>query len=188
MTRFILRLLIVPIGIGFAAIAALVCALAGMLTWGYDTGLALIAAATGVSIVKAMMAGIDPSQVIAFMALLCLLMLGLLVLPVTLVALVGELFRIGTWMPYAFGTGGAFVLIPVIFRGDPATHDWPANATLGFLATGIVAGTVYWLIAGRGAALRKSPSAPVVHEPRRLERPAQSRESEPNARLHGSEG
>jgi hypothetical protein len=52
---------------------------------------------------------------------------------------------------YAFGTGVSFALVPILFPGDPATHGWPADAPLGFLATGLAAGSVYWLVAGRGA-------------------------------------
>jgi hypothetical protein len=163
-TRLLLRLLIVPIGIGFAVIAALVGGIAGMLTWNHDPGLAMIAAATGVSMVDFALSGGDPGKIIAFLGLLGLLILCLILIPIIIVALIGELFRIDGWTAYAFGMGGAFLLVPTIFRGDPATHDWPANATLGFFATGIIAGTIYWLVAGRGAGRKHPHSETRRHE------------------------
>ena len=152
MTRLVFRALLIPIGIGLAAIAALITGLAGAIGWGYGASFASLVAATGASIVMAAAAGADPNDIGAFLHLVWLVAIGILVVPIGLVALVGETFGIAAWMPYAFGAGAAFAAIPVLFPGDPATHGWPANAALGFFATGIVAGTVYWLIAGRGAA------------------------------------
>jgi hypothetical protein len=164
-TRFILRLLIVPIGIGFAAVAAFIAGIAGMLSWGHEAGLAAIAAATGLSVLDSAMQGADPGAIATFLAVLWLFLLGLILVPITMVALAGELFGISSWMAYAFGTGGAFVLVPVLLRGDPASRPWPADAMLGFFATGIVAGTVYWLIAGRGAAATPRREAPPPRDP-----------------------
>lgn len=163
MTRLVVRTLIVPIGIGFAAVAALITGLAGAVGWGYGASLASLVAATGASIVLAAATGADPNDIGAFLSLLVLVAFGILFLPIILVALVGEIFGIGAWMPYAFGTGAAFTAVPILFPGDPAAHGWPANATLGFFATGLVAGTVYWLIAGRGAARPQPASAGIDH-------------------------
>jgi hypothetical protein len=160
-TRLILRLLIVPIGIGFAAVAAFIAGIAGMLSWGQEAGLVGLAAATGLSIVELTTQGVDPGEIATALAMLWLFLVGLVLVPITIVALAGELFGITSWMAYAFGTGGAFVLVPVLLRGDAAAgQTWPANALLGFLATGIIAGTVYWLIAGRGAAASPRVAAP----------------------------
>ena len=159
MTRVILRLLIVPIGIGFAAIAALVVALVGAIGWGYGASLASIAAFTGLSVVAAAATGADPQDIADFLFLLWIVSVGAFLIPIALVAVVGELFGLGSWIAYAFGTGALFLAIPILFPGDPSTHGWPANAPLGFLATGIVAGTVYWLIAGRGAPRTAAPAA-----------------------------
>ncbi|MDQ0473825.1 hypothetical protein [Labrys wisconsinensis] len=151
MTRFIVRLLIVPIGIGFAALAALVCAIVGTVASGLAGNFASIAAFTGLTVLAAALTGADPDDIAAFLGLVWLVMLGVLFVPIGLMALIGELFGIAAWAAYAFGTGALFALVPVLFPGDPATHGWPAQATLGFFATGIIAGTVYWMIAGHGA-------------------------------------
>lgn len=167
MTRLVIRLLIVPIGIGFAAIAAVIVGLVGAIVWGYGSSMASIAAATGISIIMAASTGADPNEVAAFVMLLWLVAAGMVVVPIALVAVIGEMFGLGSFIVYAFGTGAAFAAVPVLFPGDPATHGWPAIAPLGFLATGIVAGSVYWLIAGRGAARpgsrRGAASAGVDH-------------------------
>jgi hypothetical protein len=158
--RLVLRLLIVPIGIGFAGIAALVVGIAGAISSGYGGGLAAVAEATGLSIVMAAMTGADPSDLASFVALLWLFALGILFVPIAIVAIAGELFGVGSWLAYAFGCAAAFGLVPVLFPGDPATHGWPERAALGFVAMGLAAGSVYWLIAGRGAG-RSRPSARV---------------------------
>jgi hypothetical protein len=183
-TRFILRLLIVPIGIGFAAVAAFIAGIAGMLTWGHEAGLAAMAAALGLSVLDSAMQGGDPSEIVTFLAILWLLLLGLTLVPITIVALAGELFGISSWMAYAFGTGGAFLLVPMLLRGDAASQHWPANAMLGFFATGIVAGTVYWLIAGRGAASGPRKGAPPLPlDPSRSENAAKAPEGEADTGL-----
>jgi hypothetical protein len=150
-TRLVLRLLLVPIGIGLAAIAAFVTGLVGAISSGYGASLAELAAATGLSLAAAAAAGADPSQIGDFVMLLVYIGLGVVFVPIILVALVGEVFGMTSWIAYAFGTGGLFTLVPILFPGDPATHGWPANALLGFFSTGLVAGSVYWLVAGRGA-------------------------------------
>ena len=43
MTRLVMRALLVPIGIGLAAIAALITGLAGAIGWGYGASLASLA-------------------------------------------------------------------------------------------------------------------------------------------------
>jgi hypothetical protein len=150
----------VPIGIGFAAVAAFLAGVAGMLSWGHEAGLAELVAATGLSMLERAMQGTDPGEIAMVLAVLWLFLIGLVLVPITIVALAGELFGVTSWMAYAFGTGGAFVLVPMLLRGDPGSPAWPGNAMLGFFATGIVAGTVYWLIAGRGAAVHRRPAAP----------------------------
>jgi hypothetical protein len=152
MTRLMTRLLIVPIGVGFAALAAMVVGLAGSIAWGFTRDFAEILTATGLSVAAAAIGGADPNDVAAFLSFIWLVLAGTLVVPIVVVALIGEASRIGAWMFYAFGMGATFASVPVLFPGDPARHGWPDKAGLGFLATGIAAGTAYWLVAGRGAA------------------------------------
>jgi hypothetical protein len=151
-THFLLRLVIMPIGIGFAALAAFVVGLVGALSSGHENAFAGFAAATWLSVVLAGLSGADPAELAAFLGLLWLLLVAILLVPIALVALIGELIGSTSWFAYAFGMGAAFAAVPVLFPGDPATHGWPAGASLGFFATGLVAGTAYWFVAGRSAA------------------------------------
>jgi hypothetical protein len=162
-TRLILRLFLVPIGVGLAAIAGTVIGIVGAISSGYGAGLAEIAAATGLSIVAAAAAGAAPDRIGDFVMLLLMVAVGVVFVPIVLIALIGEVFGVTSWIAYAFGTGGLFALVPILFPGDPATHGWPANAPLGFFATGLVGGSVYWLVAGRGASrppVRQQPDSP----------------------------
>jgi len=178
MSRLVTRVLLVPIGIGFAALAALVVALAGSLASGLGESLAKFVAATGLSVVAAAVGGADPNDVATFLMLLWAVMAAILLAPITLVALAGEAFGARSWLFYAFGMGGAFAAVPVLFPGNREDRGWPDNAGLGFLATGIAAGTAYWLVAGRGA------SAP-VDQSGSLQGATEPRKGQSDAGLHG---
>jgi hypothetical protein len=155
--RLVARALLLPTGVGLAAVAALVTGLWGAAEAGYGHNLAGFAAATSLSVLAAAVSGVDPSEISAFLGLIVMVALGVVLVPIALVAVIGEVLGSGSWLVYAFGMAGAFALVPILFPGDPAAHGWPEGAPVGFLATGIVAGSVYWAIAGRGAA--RQPSA-----------------------------
>jgi len=156
--RLILRLVMVPIGIGFAGLAAVAVGLVGAVSSGYGASLAGVVEATGLSIAVAALTGVDPSDIASFVALLWLLALGVVFVPVAIVAIAGELFGIASWFTYAFGMAALFALVPVVFPGEPGPHGWPERALLGFCAMGLAAGTVYWALAGRGAGRARRTS------------------------------
>ncbi len=91
------------------------------------------------------------------------LSLILLIAPVTVVALAGEVTGTRSFVFYGGLTGAATAAIPWLMRGGFA-HT-PALAAEGritalLFVTGAVAGLVYWLIAGRGAGrAREAPPA-----------------------------
>lgn len=81
--------------------------------------------------------------------------LAVLIVPVVVVGLAGELMRVGSYIWYAGGTGLITALVPWIARaGLSGSASMGAGegriAGLLFL-TGAVAGTIYWLVAGRSA-------------------------------------
>ena len=151
MTRLVVRLLIVPIGIGVAALAGIIVALSGAISAGYGENFAGFVVAVGASVLHAALTGVDPDAIGQFLGLIWLVAIGVFLAPLILIALIGELFGLTSWLVYVFGAGALFAAVPILFPGDPATHGWPANAALGFAATGFAAGFVYWLVAGRGA-------------------------------------
>jgi len=172
--RLVRVLLLVPLGIGLAALAALVVGIAGAVSAGWGRGFAEFLAATGLGLVVAGLNGADPSTLGGFVVFLWLFGLALLIVPIALVALALEAFAVSSWIAYAFGMAVTFLLVPLLFPGDPATHGWPEGAKLGFAAAGLTAGSVYWLVAGRSAG-----SAARIDDSGRLERAPQPREGEP---------
>ena len=63
MTRFIVRLMIVPIGVGFAALAALLVGIAGAIASGLAGNFASLAAFTGLTVLFAAITGVDPDEI-----------------------------------------------------------------------------------------------------------------------------
>jgi hypothetical protein len=80
----------------------------------------------------------------------------LLILPPTLVALIGEIAGLRSFVWYGFGTGALTAALPWLGR---AGERWSDSAALGaegrittlLFLTGAAAGLTYWLIAGRSA-------------------------------------
>lgn len=79
------------------------------------------------------------------------------VLPVTIVALVGAVGRAQAFVFYAGATGVLAAAMPWIVRvgrmNERSASITPAEGHIALILflTGVVAGTVYWLIAGRSA-------------------------------------
>ncbi|MBX9741837.1 MAG: hypothetical protein K2X62_17305 [Beijerinckiaceae bacterium] len=80
------------------------------------------------------------------------------VLPITIVALVGAVGKAQAYLFYAGATGVLAAAMPWIVRAGKM-NERSASITAGeshialiLFLTGVVAGTIYWLIAGRGAA------------------------------------
>ncbi len=80
----------------------------------------------------------------------------LLILPPTLVALIGEIAGLRSFVWYGFGTGALTAALPWLGRAGERWSDSAALGTEGRITTllfltGAAAGLTYWLIAGRSA-------------------------------------
>ena len=78
---------------------------------------------------------------------------------IALAAVIGEIFAIRNWLAWTFGLGAAFAAIPTMLARGGAPASQPVGV-IGFLAAGIAAGCVYWLVAGRGAGVRSQKNVP----------------------------
>ncbi len=79
--------------------------------------------------------------------------LGLLCGPIALIALVGEIMAWWRWGFYVVGTAiaipvFAFAFVAIMWTSDLSVFPM---IILGLISIGIIAGAVYWLIAGRSA-------------------------------------
>lgn len=135
--RMLGRLIIVPIGLALAALAAMA-----------------ILVSLGQERVTVAMRGAGPEEAV-FGFFEVLLKVGLVLLNVQtlvlpfLVVVVGEVARIRTPAYYVASFGVLAALVPLLGKIDPtagAAPIWAIFATAGF-----VGGFVYWLIAGRSA-------------------------------------
>ncbi len=74
-------------------------------------------------------------------------------LPALLAVVVGEIFRIRSWMYYVLAGGASLAAIPLLIA--PASADLPAILASQYLtifaAAGFAGGFVYWLLAGARA-------------------------------------
>src|SRR5690349_11673304 len=98
--RLVARALLLPIGVGVAALAALVTGLWGAAEAGFGHNLAEFAAATGLSVLAAALSGVDPSEISAFLGLIVSVALCVLLIPIALVAIVGEIVGTDSWLVY----------------------------------------------------------------------------------------
>lgn len=141
------RLILIIIGYCLAAIAGCTVGLVGALHW----ALVWLSDHSGPHLIDSILtnmaaeaqkpwagAGLFTAMVLAPLALLAL------------AAVIGEAFAIRGWLAWAFGLAVAFAAIPSLMaHGNPP--DGAYMGPFGFLAAGLATGTVYWLIAGRGA-------------------------------------
>jgi hypothetical protein len=84
-------------------------------------------------------------------------------MPLVVAALVGELARVRSWLWYACCSGLVAAAVPFALRlgldtnravtqaGANVASQTEGRFLLLFFLTGVIAGTVYWLIAGRSA-------------------------------------
>ena len=105
--------------------------------------------------------GADPNQAAGtlFLALWTIAVM-ICVVPVVLVALIGEAAGISSGLWYVGATGLIAAGLPWILRArqlgqaraDAAAAEVEGRLALIFFLTGACSGLIYWLIAGRGAA------------------------------------
>ncbi|WP_413989845.1 hypothetical protein ACMDCR_28545 [Labrys okinawensis] len=148
---FLDRIVLVIFAAFLAAVAALIFGVMGLANHDFGQDLASFAEAIGLRTLADVLAGErigDIGEMIrqGFMAALAIWLA-----PIALVAVIGEAMGRSGWMFYAVGMALAFVLAPMAMSLSILTIALLYHAMLGLLAIGVVAGTVYWLVAGRGA-------------------------------------
>lgn len=88
---------------------------------------------------------------------------AILVIPVVVMAIIAELFRIGSGLVQMVLCGVLASVLPAAFIGlNRLPSGTETQVLAAFFLTGVVTGAVYWLIAGRGATELPKPviSAP----------------------------
>lgn len=99
-----------------------------------------------------------PDEIVGVLFTLWSMMAILLGGPPSLIALIGEVARVGSFVWYAGATGLATAALPWVLRGGVSMAS-PAEirVTLGLFLVGAASGLAYWLVAGRWAAGGPTP-------------------------------
>jgi hypothetical protein len=154
MLRFIGRLILIPLGLLLAAFTAG----AFLISAGFlqpSIGGALTEAA--ISTVRLVMQGVlengeTPERILKLAQGLTALSLAVLFLPVALVAAVAEVFGMRPWLLQALFAAVLTALLPWAMTPDLIVGQPLASPLTGLLAaTGALAGSIYWMVAGRNA-------------------------------------
>ncbi len=152
--RFIGRLILIPIAIAFAAFCALLfLGIVGMTKPEIAQAIAETAFRTVDQLFRTAMQGEE--AIIRYAQSLVLFsrfVIVVLLLPVTLVAVVAEFLAIRSWFFHApavalLTAAMPFALMPDLIAGFPFLS--PATGLLA--GAGALAGTIYWMLAGRSA-------------------------------------
>jgi hypothetical protein len=154
--RFLARLILIPLGIALAAIFALAfIGTAVTLRPELASGLTAAAEQSAAMIRRWMTDGAEVIPLIElFVTLLSRFVIAVLFAPVILTALAAEIGGFRSWFFHAVVTALLtaaipFAVMPELFGGAvPALMSLP---TALLATTGAVAGTIYWIIAGRSA-------------------------------------
>ena len=145
------RIVLVVFAAVLAAIAALFFAVMGLASHDFGQDLATFAEAIGLRTLADVLAGERIGDIGEMIRQGFTAALAIWLAPIALVAVIGEAMGRSGWMFYAVGMALAFVLAPMVMSLSILTIALLYHALLGLLAIGVVAGTVYWLVAGRGA-------------------------------------
>jgi len=120
------------------------------------------------SILAAFDVAASPADAAATLVLLARsVLLAICIAPLGLAALVGEIAGLRSWLWYACCSGGLASAMPFLLRllagvdrGATTTETPAASAESRFLLlfflVGLIAGSIYWLIAGRSAGTASS--------------------------------
>ncbi len=152
--RLIGRLILVPLGIAVAAFCALLfLGIVGMTRPEIAQAIAETAFRTVDQLFRTAMQGEEAILRYAQnFVLFSRFVIVVLVLPVTLVAVIAEILAFRAWLFHALGVAlltasMPFAVMPELIQGFPFLS--PATGLLA--ATGALAGTIYWMLAGRSA-------------------------------------
>ena len=112
---------------------------------------------------------IDPSALNVILGFGFIFLSGFALLPATIVVLITEAFYIRSVLAYALGgglVGLACYLGLIPFDPDTLRFDGIVRRHLEIMTgAGIVAGLVYWMIAGRNAGAWREPRRPLTPPP-----------------------
>ncbi|MGL4637348.1 MAG: hypothetical protein ACRCWF_15305 [Beijerinckiaceae bacterium] len=152
--RFLGRLILIPLGIAIAAfLAGTFLVVAGFVQPQLGGALTEAAITTLRRLVESLME--DGEAAVRFGRLaqgLSTLTVALLFLPVAIVAAVSEVFSVRFWFVQALGAALLTALLPWAMLPSLMTGTPLASSLTGLLAvTGALAGSIYWMVAGRSA-------------------------------------
>lgn len=154
--RFLGRLILIPLAIAIAAFCALLfLGIVGMTRPEIAQAIAETAYQTMDRLFRTALEGQDAIRQYAMnFVLFSRFVIVVLVLPVTLVAVIAEVFAFRAYLFHALAAAlltaaMPFALLPDLIQGF--TYASPATGLLA--ATGALAGTIYWMLAGRGAGM-----------------------------------
>ncbi|OCC03473.1 hypothetical protein BA190_18570 [Labrys sp. WJW] len=148
---FVDRLVLVAFAAVLAAIAALVVGVMGLANHDFGQELTATAELLGLKALATLLDGTAVEDIGAMIQQAATAALAIWLAPIALVAVIGETMGKASWMFYAVGMALAFAVAPMVMSLNILAIMLLYRALLGLLAIGIVAGTVYWLVAGRSA-------------------------------------
>ena len=130
----------------FAFVAAMFVAISTLFVMGtFWTGKALREAAPGDPLIDVIS---DPLGIVFFASLVTP---ALTALPGLVLAVIGEVFAIRSFLYYVVAGGLALAAIPLLAASGGSTSVPAADYMTIFASAGFAGGAVYWLIAGRNA-------------------------------------
>ena len=148
--RFLLRLLVVPLGYLAAVIVGTLVILFG--SW----RLGEFAALSDPNVLPFMIVGLALAGPILLMVLVCIMWL-----PSAIGILISEAFALRSWMFHA-GNGAVSAFLGWNLFGDFDASRIPLNEPLPVIAAGLAAGFAYWAVAGWSAGFWKPVFAPAT--------------------------
>lgn len=148
---FLDRIVLAVFAAVLAAIAALVFGVMGLANHNFGQDLASYAEAFGLTTLARVISGGPIEDIGAMISQAFTAALTIWLAPIALVAVIGEVTGKRSWMFYVVGMAIAFAIAPMVVSLSVVSIVLLYHALLGLLAIGIVAGTVYWLVAGRSA-------------------------------------
>jgi hypothetical protein len=154
MLRFIGRLIVIPLGIVLAAFCALLfLGIVGMVQPSVAEAIAMTAFKTMDRAFRTVLEGEEAIKQFGWsLVLFSRFVIVVLLLPVTLVAVVAEFFALRAWLVHALGVALLTAVVPFAMMPELIGGAAFASSVTGLLAaTGALAGSIYWMIAGRNA-------------------------------------
>jgi hypothetical protein len=154
MMRLIGRLIVMPLGILLAAFCALLfLGIVGMVQPSIAEAIATTAFRTMDRAFRTVLEGEEAIKQFGWsLVLFSRFVVVVLFLPVTLFAVIAEFFALRSWLLHALCVALLTALMPFAIMPELIGGSALASGATGLLAaTGALAGTIYWMIAGRNA-------------------------------------